>query len=629
MDDTKSGRFGCYRDAAARGFLFVILISAVVTTFQSQRVSGRSIIFEELTQRWQQQRNETSVLLPCLRMYMDEYFEVPGWVSIVLPDELQDTPDFTGPFMSELRKKITIYTVSVDMISVIKTYEGAADPIFLSKNASGLVGKDICLANHCKHDCDFMIVLTTPFADEASFLAEADELIRPLCLRSIFELVILALVGDSAVIVGSPSSRINGLYTIANATVLARCVQEDAGAIRWQRSVDERSSLDENAVNAAIFENFPFTMPIDTGPDGLRFDGIEGTMVEQIAHSLKIQLNREVIVDTNMTIEKEMQSRLFDTMSSDIVFGGFLWSYNPKVEYTNSYGMVHITWLVPIQMNISLNGLITPFSAVVWYAIICTLIIGALVKHFFIRDISFLDIAGLLFGMVINRQPVKTSSRIQFIAWTFFGFFLTQLYLGSMADQLMNASIDQIDSMDDLMNSGLMMGSTKQLANLLNTSDKGSNDDDAVRHAISKHIVIFEEHTYNKYIADIIEGKNDTLAMLVMLNLSDIHLSDIGSGHIMKETIGTFPLALATWRGFPYLRDINFKIQVLLQTGIVDHWSDMMALMTNYERGDVDQENYLDIMALAPAFLLLIIGFAGGCLLLIVEILFYPSPYLL
>lgn len=566
---------------------------------------------------------------------MDEYFEVPGWVSIVLPDELWNTPDFAGPFMSELRKKITIYTLSMGMIGMIKTYEGAADPIILSENASGLVGKDICLANHCKHDCDFMIVLTRPFADEESFLAEADELIRPLCLRSIFELVILALVGDSAVIVGSPSSRIDGSYAMANATVLARCVQVDAGVIRWQRSVNEstRSFLYENTVNTAIIENFPFTMPINAGPDGLRFDGIEGVMIEQIALSLKVQLNREVInMITNITIENELQSRLFDTMSSDLVFGGFLWDYDPKVEYTNSYGMVHITWLVPAQMNISLNGLITPFGAAVWYAIICTLIIGALAKHFFIRDISFLDIAALLFGVVTNRQPVKISSRIQYMAWALFGFFLTQLYLGSMADQLMNASVDQIDTMDDLINSGLMMGGTKQLANLLNTSGKSSDGDDNVRRTIREQIVIFEEHTYNKRCADIIAGKNDTLALLVMLNLSDIHLTDIGSGHIMKETMGTFPLALATWRGFPYLRDINFKIQVLLQTGIIEFWSDMVASMgskQNEQQSDVDSKNYLDIMDIAPAFLLLIIGFAGGCLLLIVEILFYPSPYLL
>lgn len=639
MDDTKWSRFGSYRETGAytRGFWFVILISSVstiVTPLEAQRMSGQSIISKEIMGRQQDQRDDSS-LLSCLMAYIEDYFDMPDWVSIVLPDDLGDIPDLTELFMSELRRKgKAVYTLNVGNLSVIKTYDGAADPIILAENASVLEGKDICLANHCKHDCDFMIVLTMPFDDEESFLAEVDKLTQGLCLRSIFELVILALVGDSAVIAGSPSSRIDGLYTIANATVLGRCVQGDAGVIQWQHEVSRNGTglpFKENVINVGAFMNLPYTKMQLKYSGNMTFGGIEGRMVEQIARSIDVQLNREIIKWTNKTIiQDELKLRLHDKMSSDLVLGGLLWDNDLNVEYTNSYGLVSIKWLVPIHMNISMRGLIMPFRWGVWLSIIGTLILGGLVKHFLIRDTTFLDLASLFLCTATNRQPVRTSGRIQFISWALFGFFITQFYLGSLADQLMNASAAQMENMDELIESDLQIGGTEKLVNLLDSSDDDDEDDDNVRQVIREKYVIFEEDVYIKHMADIIKGKKRDLALLVMLNLTNIHkMVNVGHGHIMKETMTTYPLGFATWRGFPYLKDINFKIQMLRQTGIVQFMSEIDMLNTdNYDDSD-DENNNIDIMDIAPAFLLLIMGLGGGCLLFIVEILFYPSPYLL
>ncbi|EFN84439.1 uncharacterized protein LOC112589762 [Harpegnathos saltator] len=634
MDDTRPSCFGCYRETGGytRGFLLVALISAV-SIVQPQRMFDRSIIFKELVERRQQERDEFSRFIPCTKAFIDEYFDHPGYVSLVLPNEPRDIPDFAEPLISELRGRSMIYTLNVGMINVIEMYEDDLNGIILTKNASALGEKDICLANYCKHDCDFVIALTEPFVDEANFLADADELIRRLCLRSIFELAILAMVGDSAVIAGSRSRTDDGLYTPADAAILARCEQRDT--IRWQRLADQRtkSSSRENVVNVAMLRNYPYAIPVGVGTDCLRFDGIEGMMVEEIARSLKIQLNRKVVKWRNVTvIEDELQWRLYDTMSSDLMFGGFLWSYSPKIEYTSSYGMVHIVWLVPIHMNVSLRGLILPFTANVWYAIICVLIIGGLVKHLFIRDTSFLDIAALLFGVATNRQPIEISSRIQFIAWALFGFFITQLYLGSLADQLMNASAAQIETIDELMESGLDLGGTKLLANLLSTPDKNDDDSENVRRIIQENFIIFDQRTYIRRVQDIITGRNNSLALLVMLNLTNIYnVEDVGHGHIVKETMGTYPLALATWRSFPYLKDINLKILLFLETGFVRFWAKLVSFDVDYyeEDNEMDDNSNLDIKDITPAFLLLIIGYLGGCLLLIAEILFYPSPVLL
>ncbi|XP_012532495.1 uncharacterized protein LOC105834503 [Monomorium pharaonis] len=616
------------QDCPHRTFLIALTSVAFVTVILSQHTSDQSVILKNFMKHQNQRDKVFKYLTLCTATFIKEYFEDLDQISFFLPDVLpDDISDVVEPLMNDLRVTRTIYILNVSQINVTDTYNILTNVVILSESGIALEVNDSSFINYCEYDCNFVIVLTNLFNDKESFLMEAGIFVQQMSLRSIFKLEILASVGDSVLLASSLPVRTNESYALAEPAYSGRCDIVGATAIRWQHFANKtKSLLDTSTVNAAMFNNFPFTFFIN---DINRFGGVEGSMVEEIAHSINIKLNREIIEWTQTTMQAELYLRLYNA-TNDLVFGGILWDSSRKVAYTTCYGMVHISWIVPVETNVSLRGLIAPFNKDIWFAIICVLIVGGLVKLFFIRDITFLDIAALIFGVSVFRRPTKTSSRIQFLSWTVFSFFLTQLYLGSLADHLISTSDMQIESMEELVNSGLKIGGTQRFVNLFVEVPNKADVEDHVGQMIRKKVFILKQQDYNNQFLDLVEGRNTSLALLVMLNLTKNHRqSNIGHGHIIKETVGSFPLAFVTRKGFPYLREFNFKILLFVQAGLVEFWSNLATLNKIYYKmeDEEDDDSKIDINDIAPAFLLLIIGYLGGCCLLIIEVIFYPSKW--
>lgn len=609
------------QDFYQRRVFFIVLISMVfVTVVSSRHMTDQFVILKNFMKR-QNQRDEVSkYLIPCTAIFIEEYFEYPDRISFLLPDTSQDISVVIEPLMKELRITNAIYTLNVSLMNVMETYDALTNVVILSKSGITLETNDSSFVYYCEYGCNFIIVLTNLFTDEESFLIEAGTLVQQMSLQSIFKLEILASVGDSVLLASSLPVRINESYALAEPAFSGRCEQQ-ATAIRWQHFANKtKPLLDASTVNAATFNNFPFAFFTNNTN---YFDGVEGSMVEEIARSMGIKLNRETIQLMQETLKIEIYQRLYNA-TNDLIFGGLLWDFSRKVEYTTCYGVVHISWIIPFQINVSLRGLIAPFDASVWYAIICALIAGGLIKLFFIRDITFLDIAAIVLGVPVFRQPMKISSRIQFISWTLFGFFLTQLYLGSLAEYLMRTSDIQMDSIEELANSELKLGGTRRFADLLQTSDKEDN----VERIIRERFFIFEQTNYSNQFLDLVEGRNTSFALLVMLNLTQ-NPSKIGYAHVIKEAVGSYPLAIVTRRDFPYLREFNFKIQMLVQTGLVEFWSNMAKLKErHYITENEGDDSILELDDISPAFFLLIIGYLGGFCLLIIEVIFYEFKFL-
>lgn len=608
-------------------FLIILIsvVSAIVTPLQ-RSTDGR-ILWKNFVEE-QNQREKSSRLITCAVPFIEEYFEYADRISFLVSVLLDDASAFLKPLMTELPISSTVYSLSfVEPIDALETYDVSENIVILAKSAITLETNYSYFVDYCKSECAFIIMLTNLFVDEESFLIQAGEIVEQMSLQSVFKLAILALIEESVLLASSIPIRIEEVYVFAEPALLGRCQWESATAIRWQRFGTKSSSFNASVVNAAIYKNFPYAYMIND-KNNSRFGGIEGSMVEEIASNMNLKLNRNVIEwQQNITMHTQLYLRL-NNATDDLIFGGLLWDPNGKTKYMTCYGMIQVVWLIPMKTNVSFRGLITPFSPSVWYAIISTLFLSGLVKHFLIHDVSFLDMAALVLGVATNR-PNKTSSKILFLSYSLFGFFLTQLYLGSLADQLQSATDSQIESMEQLVKSGLQIGGTQRLAQLLQTPDK--IDQGNVEQTIRENLIIFKQQDYIDLFSEIIEGSNTSLALLVMLNLTDIRrLSNLKHAHIMKETVGSYPLALATWQGFPYLDEFNFKIQMLVQTGLVEFWSNMEALNKSYITMNDDKDDcYIDMDDLAPAFLLLIIGYFGGFCLLIIEVILYPSQVLL
>lgn len=601
---------------------FMLLIFIVFVTVVPSRcivTTDRSIILKNFMEHQNQRNKAFKYLIPCTAALVKDYFGYPNRILFLLPDKLQDISLVAESLMNELHVTSAIYTLDVNLTNVMETHDALTTVVILLESGIA-VEMNNSFVNNCEYDCDFIIMLTNQFADKESFLIEADTLVKQMSPRSIFKLEILASVGDSVLLASSLPVQINESYAFAEPAFSDRC-EEQATAIRWQRIANKTKSLiDARTVNAAMFDNFPFTA-FDN--DTNYFSGIEGLMVEEIARNMKIQLNRKTLEwVAHETTKTEIYLELYNA-TNDLVFGGLLWDFSQKIKYTTCYGMVHISWIVPKQVNVSLRGLIAPFDTNIWYAIICVLILGGFIR-FVIRDITLLNIAAVLVGVPVFRQPTKTSSRILFISWTLFGFFLTQLYLGSLADHLISTADSPMKSIEEVVDSGIMIGGTQRFTDLLQTPDKADMEDNIDR-MIREEIFIFEQHDYHNLFLDLIEGENASFALLTMLNLTQNPLDD-EIAYILENTVGTYPLAFATRQDFPYLREFNFKIQVLVQAGLIEFWSNMA--MLNRTHTISDEEDCIELDDLAPAFLILIIGYLGGCCLLIIEVIFYPSKLL-
>lgn len=606
-----------------RFFFLIILMSAVSAIVTSlQRATDGRILWKNLAED-QNQREKSSKLISCAVPYIQEYFEFSDRISLLVSDMLDDAPTFIKLLINELPVSGTVYALSnATPTNLLETYDLSENVVILSKSAISLETNSSYFVDYCKRQCSVVIMLTNLLADEESFLIEASVIVEQMSLlQSMFKLAILALIEESVLLADSIPIRVDELYVLAEPTLLGRCQQ--GSTIRWQYF--KTRSFNTSVINAAMFRNFPYAY-FTKKNDHLKFSGVEGSMVEEIASNMNLELNRDQIEWQNSTINAELYARL-NNATDDLIFGGLLWDPKQKTVYMTSYGMVQIAWLIPIKTNVSFRGLITPFGANVWYIIIGTLFLSGLVKHFLIHDITFLDMAALVLGVATNH-PKKISSKILFISYSLFGFFLTQLYLGSLADQLQSATDSQIETMEELVDSGLQIGGTQRLAQLFQTPDK--TDERNIDRTLRENFIVFKQRDYTNLFLDIIDGSNTTLALLVMLNLTDVHrMSNLKKAHIMKENVGSYPLALATWQGFPYLNDFNFKIQILVQNGLIEFWSDMASLNKSYFASDneIDQDD-IGVDDLAPAFLLLIMGYIGGFFLLIIEVILYPSKVL-
>lgn len=627
MDNIKFD-FHQLQDYSRCVFFITLMFIAFVTTVSSQRTIDRSVISKNFMERQNQCDKALKYLIPCTATFIEEYFDHPEQISFLLLDVLQDVSDVIEPLMNELSVTSVTYALNyVNLTNEKDAYDALTNVVILLENGIAFKTNDSFFVDYCEYDCNFIVVLTNLFADEESFLIEVGTLVQQMSLRSIFKLQILASVGDSVLRASSLPVRNNDSYALAEPALSGRCEQEAYTAIRWQDFTNKIEPLfGANIVNAAMFDNFPFAF-FNNVTNHSSFGGVEGLMVEEIASNLNIKLKRESIEPMReIPMNAEIYLRLHNA-TDDLMFGGILWNSSRKMTYTTCYGMVQISWMIPMETNVSLRGLVAPFNENIWYAVFCVLIVGGLVKLFFIREITFLDITALIFGTPVS-QPKRTSSRIQFISWALFGFFLTQIYLGSLADYLISTSDMQIETMEELAKSGLTIGGTQQFANLLQTPDKDDKED-YVEQIIRKNFFILKHYEYVNKFAELAEGKNNSLALVVMLNLTNYHRgSNIGYGHIIKETVGSYPLAFVTRQDFPYLKEFNFKIQILVQVGLVEYWSNTATLHQSYSSMEEENNSKLDINDIAPAFFLLIMGYLGGFCLLIIEVIFYPSKLL-
>ncbi|XP_044003444.1 uncharacterized protein LOC122849002 [Aphidius gifuensis] len=381
------------------------------------------------------------------------------------------------------------------------------------------------------------------------------------------------------------------------------------------------------SVNVGYLDNEPYVHAVSK-QNSFEYIGIDFPILRVIANHLNFTVNLSEMEGSKNIMKTDKVARsLRSNRSYDIIIGGITWQPKDDVDYTVSYEVVQLVFLVPVQAGgVSFLALISPLDKSVWIAIMIVLSFAIFLKFIVFYKISFLEITAVIIGVAWNKQPIIFSYRILFMSWVIFGYILTQYYLASMPGRLLAKTDNKIDTIKDLIDSGISRGGLKN-TKIFFIGNKKFNNKSTSNELIDKlfeNYNGFERIEYEKKLQDLISGKNKTMALSALMNSSSIPTKfDSRILRILPEALTTFPLGFPVWRGLPYLNDIDKDLQILIESGIISHFGNIETkhvFSKDNNDGKISDE-YIKLNDLVPGFLILGIGYAVGLIFFFFEIM--------
>lgn len=546
-------------------------------------------------------------MVSCLQDIAQRWLSYSIGVSLLVPDFVEK-PGLSKLFFTGLEEaNVTIFTFSENFNEFKGFALGAVILIRDSSDFHLLTNLD----DLCSSNCSFVVCLLNFHKDKASLLAEANDAVNAMWGMGIIKVVIIGSTEGKFFVVGTYSFQPDVDSVPEKPDILAECNELSTNK---STRIFHKLLMNNCRINVTSFDCPPYVHLVEK-EGGLVFTGIEGDMFEAIASSLNITLNRmNTSAEGNLSIYDTIYHTLnrSSVSSSDVIFCELYFGEMENVEYSFSYEVQKVVWLVPPNPLVSLSGLVTPLQPVVWFAIIGLLLFTGIMKVLLFRKLSFLSVLGLILGVGLPRQPNTLSKRIQFLSWAFFGYVITQSYLASLAGQLTNTNVQTIETIEQLDNSGLPLGGVERYKELF-------KDDDTYVNIYDKYQTLTEEE-YEQVLEDVESGKNTTMALVKEMKVSTVsHYPSPYDPHVLDETLAVYPVSLAAWERLPYMDQIDRKVHQLVENGLIKHWS-RMYVNTSSSTNDVKVSNVLDIFHLSPSFLLLLIGHALSIITLFIEI---------
>lgn len=237
--------------------------------------------------------------------------------------------------------------------------------------------------------------------------------------------------------------------------------------------------------------------------------------------------------------------------------------------------MAEILWLIPKKIQISLLVLITPFNYWVWLTIGLLLLLGSIVAGLLDGETSLFSTFSLVLGVAWSRQPQKQSSRLYLTAWALPGHILAQFYLASLLGQLSNQSSASFKSFSDLLSSSFILGCPRKMEELFVdtlTNNDLKNNTDSLNSTSHNYLSWLNEDEYEYKLSQVLEGKNKSLALIVMSGETSKKKNFGPNVYCLKNSAYRFPIALAMRPGFPFTSQTNNYIYTIIESGLSIYW---------------------------------------------------------
>uniref|UniRef100_A0A6V7IBB2 Ionotropic glutamate receptor C-terminal domain-containing protein n=1 Tax=Bracon brevicornis TaxID=1563983 RepID=A0A6V7IBB2_9HYME len=526
-----------------------------------------------------------------------------------------DNPDIPPVYLPKLQQVRSTYILSGD-IGFASEYNSVLDAFIILKNYDHLANSTTKLIDLCKRDCRYGIAVMDVFLYVQDFMEAAKEIVEFLWEQKIGNCVILGTVGDEILAAQSQGFQADMVIQPSDPILIGQCNSDE-----WveKEHIYPTLRMNNSIVEISYIEKEPY---ISRKNDD--FEGIEYEILTILSASMNFGLHCNALNwSSGTTIEEEIFEEFDKNGNIDLVIGGVTWMPGKDVDFVLPYDSAQIVWMVPAHSNISFLGLISPFNVEIWILLVVSILFGSLIKFLFFRKVSFLEITALIIGAAWHDQPVRLSYRMKFISWVVFGYILTQAYLASLAGQLMAHSDTQVDTLEELVNSGLSFGGLDVHSKYFETS---KNDDEAANPSIQKihdEFISFHHDEYQRKLVDLMTGSNSSLALLVTLNMSYMY-TDSGHQkvHKLKRALVTMPLCFPSRKGLQYRAQIDMKLERLIQGGIIAFIARNSTNIDYIRRRTAEEsenQTNLELDDIIPIFLLLIMGYIAGFLCLLGE----------
>lgn len=268
-----------------------------------------------------------------------------------------------------------------------------------------------------------------------------------------------------------------------------------------------------------------------------------------------------------------------------------------------------------MKTKVSLSALTKPLSSEVWICLATIFIFSVIISLIlFPKHGGLLELTSLLLGTSLPSDPITTSHKIFCVSWGIAGFILAQYYLASLATDLLIGDTSRIDNIEDLLRSDLKLVADLQLSWVYESHVNNSQYENAMGARIS-----YQSRSNIEFMKkDILYGKIQDTAVMLAKNFST-DIWDLGDyAHQMQQIIATYPLSLGTWRGMPIMKGVNKKINSLIESGHVTHWSNVYSQAPSgvYK---ISIETTVGLNDLLPAILMLFFGQSLALVVLLLE----------
>nr|QMS80363.1 ionotropic receptor [Histia rhodope] len=395
-------------------------------------------------------------------------------------------------------------------------------------------------------------------------------------------------------------------------------------------------------VNILAIEKQPFIGK----DDNVQEANIERFLINEVLSTINMKTN--YIITNKSRGERfynEWNGALKKIVSKkfNVLLGGIFPDFDVHEDFqcSNTYLEDSYTWVVPrAHPRPPWVALTIIFHKTVWLSVLIGFTISALSWKFLSTvsgdstyytsiDHCLLSTWLCILGLTTHIRPKKESLRIFFVFFNIYCIIFITAYQTKLFDVLTNPSFEyQIANVEELIDSGLKFGGFEELHDLFyNSSDPFDN-------LIGSQWVIVEN--MSNAMVDVVVHRNFSVLCsrleLTYLSATMPQLSDSIGHHkyyAFKTNVFTVPIELIAMRGYALVEKFSEILEAFKQSGIVSGIRRHYVTFAERKRASIilklqSQQNdvrALTIQHLQGGFLALVLGYVGGIIVFIVELI--------